>query len=121
MPMRDLSQAEMEVMRVLWEKGEATIRDVHDELINGRRLAYTTISTMMMRLRDKGYLSATEQGGAYLFRPLIGREEVLKRKLDDLVKMLLGGNVRPLAVYVAETAGLTPEQIAALERAIEPD
>lgn len=113
--LRDLPQAEFEVMTILWEKGEATVKDCLNALQTERKLAYTTVATLLNRLREKGYVDAEERNFAYVFRPLVGRESVVKRKLDDLVQRVLGGHIGPLAAYIAEKRNLIPEQIAALE------
>ena len=120
---RDLPQAEFEVMDVLWQRGEATVKEVQAELKKDRKLAYTTVATLLNRLRDRGYVEAEERNFAYVFRPLIQREQVVRRKLDDLVMRLFGGDVAPLAAYIAENRNLSPEQIAALEEMVssKPD
>lgn len=115
---RDLPQGEFEVMDVLWQTGEATVKEVQTALEGDRKLAYTTVATLLNRLRDKGYVGAEERNFAYVFRPLIGREQVVRRKLDDLVRRLFGGDVTPLAAYIAENRNLTPAQIAALEEMV---
>ena len=116
--MRDLPQAEFEVMDVLWKKGEATIRQVHSVLSTRRKLAYTTVATLLTRLRDKGYVEARERNFAYVFRPLVEREQVVRRKLDDFINRVLGGDVAPLAAYLVDSRKLTPEQIEALEEIV---
>ncbi len=115
---RDLSKAELDVMEVLWRKGNATVKEVQTDLGKDRKLAYTTVATLLNRLRGKGYVGAVEKNFAYEFRPLAQRDQVLRRKLDDLVNQVLRGDVSPLAAYIAENRKLTPEQIAALEAMI---
>jgi len=115
---RDLPQAEFEVMDVLWQTGEATVKEVQAGLERDRKLAYTTVATLLNRLRDRGYVKAEERHFAYVFRPLVQREQVVRRKLDDLVMRLFGGDVAPLAAYIAENRNLSPEQIAALEEMV---
>ena len=116
--MRDLPQAQFEVMEVLWEKGEATIREVHAVLSARRKLAYTTVATLLTRMRGKGYVRAREKNFAYVFRPLVTREQVIDRKLDDFITRVLRGDVAPLAAYIAENRDLTPEQVKALEEIV---
>jgi predicted transcriptional regulator len=118
---RDLPQAEFEVMEVLWRKGEATVKEVQAELSAGSKKAYTTVATLLTRMRDKGYVKAEERNFAYVFKPLVRKDQVVRRKLDDLVKHILGGDVSPLAAYIAENRNLTQEQIAALEKAVRSD
>jgi predicted transcriptional regulator len=116
--MRDLPQAEFEVMDVLWDMGEATVKDVLAALGRERKPAYTTVATLLNRLRDKGYVDAEERNFAYVYRPLVPREQVVRRKLDDLVQRVLGGSIGPLAAYIAEKKNLTAQQIRQLEEIV---
>ena len=119
--MRDLPQGEFEVMDALWDRGEATVKEILSALGSGRKLAYTTVATLLNRLRDKGYVEAEERNFAYVYKPLVPREQVVRRKLDDLVARVLGGSMGPLAAYIAEKRNLTPEQIKMLEEIVGSD
>jgi BlaI family transcriptional regulator, penicillinase repressor len=118
---KDLPQAEFEVMEVLWRRGEGTGKEIQAELGKKKKLAYTTISTLLTRLRERGYVEAEERNFAYVFRAKVAREQVVRRKLGDLVERILGGQVGPLAAYIAENRKLTPEQIAALEEIVKAE
>jgi len=112
---KNLSDAEFTVMDVLWRLGQGTVKEVQGMLAGERTLAYTTVATLLNRLKDKGYVEAQEKNFAYEFRPLIAREQVVRRKLDDLVRQVLGGDIAPLAAYIVRNTQLTPEQIDVLE------
>lgn len=116
---RDMPQAEFEVMEVLWQAGQATAKQVQTALSKDKKPAYTTVATLLNRLRERGYVAAEERNFAYVFRPIVGREQVVRRKLDDLVKKVLGGDVAPLAAYIAENRSLTEQQLAALEEIVK--
>jgi predicted transcriptional regulator len=116
--LKDLPKAEFEVMDALWRMGEASGKEIHAHLSKRRKLAYTTVLTLLTRLREKGYVEAEERNFAYVFRPLVMRDQAVRRKLDDLVDRVLGGNLGPLAAYITENRSLTPEQIAALEEIV---
>lgn len=115
---RDLPPSEFEVMRVIWSKGNATVRDVHDELSKDRRLAYTSVASLLNRLREKGYVEVEEHDAAYVYRARIPQDQVVLKKVDDLVNRILGGNLAPLASYIVRNRKLTAEQIAALEEIV---
>lgn len=117
----DLPQAEFEVMEVLWRMKEATVKQVQAELGQDRKLAYTTVATLLNRLRERGYVEAEERNFAYVFSPLVERDRVVRRKLDDLVRKVLGGDIAPLAAYIAENRDLSPDQLAALEEMTKAD
>lgn len=118
---RDIPQAELDVMNVLWRKGEATIREIWIELPREPKLAYTTVSTMLTRLRAKGFVEAEEKNFRYILRPRVKKESIVRKKLDDLVGRVLGGNLAPLAEYIVEKRKLTSEQLAVLEDIVEAE
>ena len=111
----DLSAGEFEIMDVLWKMGRASVREVQAALEPARLLSRSAIATVLMRMKEKGYVDAREKNFAWEFRPLAKRDQVVRRKLDDLVDRLFGGDVAPLAAYLADTRKLTPEQISLLE------
>lgn len=113
--MKDLSPAELEVMDALWEKGEATTKELQASIGEKRRLAYNTVGTLLTRLKDKGYVEASVVDFTYVYRPLVAREQVVTRKLDDLVARVLRGSLEPLANYIARDRNLTEEQMKVLE------
>ncbi|MCX6344098.1 MAG: BlaI/MecI/CopY family transcriptional regulator [Armatimonadetes bacterium] len=116
----DLPNGEMEVMEIVWQKMEVSVRDVFTELNKKRKLAYKTVGTLLGRLRERGYVEAEERNFAYVFRPLVSRDQVVRRKVDDLVNIVLGGDLTPLALYMAEHGDeLTSEQIDALEAVVK--
>lgn len=117
----DLSPAEFEVMDALWRKGHATVKEIQAELGSERKMAYTTIATLLGRMKDKGYVDAVEKNFAYEYHPLVERDQVVRRKVNELVKRVLGGDISPLAAYIVENRKLTPEQIRTLEEIIRSD
>lgn len=115
----DLSPAEFEVMDIIWKRGTATVKEIQADLGPDRVLAITTICTLLTRMKDKGYVKPVEKGMAYEYHPLMKREQVVRKKLGDLVDHILGGDVTPLAAYLVENADLTSDQIEALEAIIK--
>ena len=88
MPRLPVSDAELEVLKVLWTAGPSTVRDVAATLRKRRRrLAYNTVLTLLSRLREKGYVRADRRETAYLFRAVVTR--------DDLAGLEPGGAGRP--------------------------
>ncbi len=118
---RDMSRAEFEIMDVLWRRERATVREVHEELQAKRKLSYSTVATLLGRLKGKGYVEAKEKNFAYQFRPKVKREQVISRKLNELVDRILGGDVAPLTAYIAQNRNLTPEQLKTLEEIAKSD
>lgn len=117
----DLSPAEFEVMDVIWRRGHATAKEIQAELRPERDLAYSTVCTLLSRIREKGYVEAVEKNFAYEYHPLVERDQAARRKLSDLVDRIFGGDIAPLATYIVENRKLTPEQIKVLEEIVESD
>lgn len=117
----DLSPAEFEIMDILWKRGSATIKDIQQELSSKRELARTTISTLLTRMHEKGYVESRQKAFAYEFYPLVEKDGVVNRKLRNLVETILGGDVAPLASYIVKNRKLTPEQITMLEEIVRSE
>ena len=116
-PAPRFSAFELEVMQVLWRLGEASVRDVQEQLAPGRRPAYTTVQTIVARLEEKGAVRRTRKvGNAGLFVPTLARAPVLGRLLDELVT-LFGGS-QPLVSHLMETGRLDLADLRALEKAL---
>ena len=98
MPRRSpVSDAELEVLKVLWAAGPATVRDVGAALRKRRRrLAYNTVLTLLSRLRDKGYVAADRRDTAHLFRAVVTRDEMLGSTLTALADRVCDGTASPL-------------------------
>ena len=111
----DLSPGEFEIMDVLWDRGHASVREVQEALEPAKSLSRSAIATILGRMKEKGYVDALEKNFAWEYRPLAKREQVVRRKLDDLVDRLFGGDIAPLAAYIADIRKLTPEQMKLLE------
>lgn len=117
---RDLPKSELEIMSIIWQKETATVRDVWTELNARRKLNYKTVATLLMRLRERGYVEAEERNFVWVYRPLVPRDQVINSKLDDLVNKTLGGDFMPLALYMAKHGDkLTAEQIETLEEIVK--
>lgn len=110
-----LSRFELEIMEVLWTLGEVSVREVREAIEERRRPAYTTVQTILSRLEEKKAVRRTRKiGNALLFEPLIAREPVYRRLIDDFLG-LFGGSVQPLMGRLLETGQLTLEDLKALE------
>ncbi len=90
-------------MRILWERRSGTVREVWQELRHqGKRLAYTTVMTVMVRLHDKGVLRRVKEGKGYRYFPVQPRETLLQRFVQTLVDRLVAVFGEPAISYLAE-------------------
>jgi predicted transcriptional regulator len=93
-----ISDAEMEVLKELWARPAATVREVAAALeAQGRpRRAYTTVQTLLQRLEAKGYVACDKAGSVNVYRAAVSRDELLGRRLRELAEELCGGTASPL-------------------------
>jgi len=115
----DLGPLEADVMRLVWEKGEVQVEDIHQALLRDREIAYTTVMTVMSRLAAKGLLARHRQGRAYLYRAALGREEMAESTLQEWNRRFFGGRVVPAISFLLGGERLTAEDLAELRRLVE--
>ena len=115
-----VSDAELEVLKVLWAAAPATVRDVVAALgKRRRRLAYNTVLTLLSRLREKGYVTADRRETAHLFRPLVTRDELLGSTLTALANRLCDGTASPLVQALVRDQRLSADEIADLRKLLD--
>jgi predicted transcriptional regulator len=111
----NLSKFELEIMDILWDLEEASVRQVQEAIRERERPAYTTVQTIFARLEEKKAVRRTRKiGNAFLFEPLITRRSVYRRIIDDFLD-LFGGSAEPVVARLLETGKLTLEDLKALE------
>lgn len=116
----DLGSAELEVLRTLWDVGPATVREVLNHLHDrGRRVAYTTVQTLLTRLEQKRYVVSDKSDLAHVFRARVTRDRVTRSRLKTLLSQLYDGAAGPLVLQLVKTERLTTEEIDQLQRLIE--
>jgi predicted transcriptional regulator len=116
---RAMSPAETEILRLVWQVGEATVQQIHDALPGRRKVAYKTVQTLLRRLEEKGYLTHKAEGKAHLFLPAVKREAVVKRTVLDFLDRLFGGDPRPLMQFLARDGRIDAEDIEELKKLID--
>ena len=99
---RLLPELELEVMKILWARGSATVGDVQEELKPDRPLAYTTVMTVLDRLSRKDAVHRRKQGRGYLYRPAMSRDDTRALALDRLLRDFFGGSPAKLASYLRQ-------------------
>jgi BlaI family penicillinase repressor len=115
-----VSDAELEVLKVLWANGAGTVRDVEVLLRRRkRRLAYNTVLTMLSRLRDKGYVATDRTGTAHVFRSSVTRDELLSQGVATLAARICDGTASPLVHALVKGQRFSPEEIAHFRRLLD--
>jgi BlaI family transcriptional regulator, penicillinase repressor len=105
-------------MKLVWDRGEVTVRDVYEALLEHRRIAYTTVMTTMNILERKGYLKKKAEGRSFTYRPTRPRRQVIRALVRDFVDRVFGGSAEPLLVQLLEDRHLTGEDLEDLARRV---
>jgi predicted transcriptional regulator len=111
-----VSPSETEILRLVWQVGNATVQEVCDKLPVRRKIAYATVQTLLRRLENKGYLKHELRGKAHVFSAAVKKEHVVKRSVGDFLDRLFGGDPIPLMQYLAEHGKFSADDIERLKQ-----
>ncbi|MEK6644583.1 MAG: BlaI/MecI/CopY family transcriptional regulator [Planctomycetota bacterium] len=112
----ELGASELEVLKVLWDVGPSTVRDVLTHLHErGRRLAYTTVLTFLSRLEQKGYVTSNKSEPAYVYKAKVSRERVTRSRVRSLLHELYDGAAGALVLQLMQSERLSPEELLELQ------
>lgn len=115
-----VSDSELEVLKVLWEGGPGTVREIQGRLPKRRRRwAYTTLLTLLLRLREKGYVASDPSGVAHVYRAVVSRDKLLRQQLGDLAKRVCDGMASPLVHALVQGHRFTAEEIEQFRRLLD--
>ncbi len=116
----DLGTAELEVLKVLWEEGSCTVRQVLNHLHErGRRVAYTTVMTFLSRLEQKGFVKSDKSDQAYVYRAAVTHQKVTTTRLRSLMEQLYDGAAAPMVLQLMREENFTADEIAELQILID--
>src|SRR5580693_9492189 len=115
-PSTTLTEQELEIMKIVWERESATVRDVYEKLLERRKVAYTTVMTMMKILEQKKYLKRTQAERAYVYRPAQPKRQVVGAMVRDFFNRDYTGATEPLLVHLVEEHDLSPEELEEIAR-----
>ena len=106
-----LTEQELEIMKIAWEREPVTVRDVYETLLGRRKVAYTTVMTMMKILEQKKYLKKTQADRAYVYRPAQPKRQVIGAMVREFVNRVFNGSAEPLLVHLVEEHNLSREEL----------
>jgi predicted transcriptional regulator len=117
-----LGPLEAEILNIIWELGSVTVKDVHDRILAdpNRELAYTSVTTVLRRLTDKGWLVCDKKGKAFYWRPLITKQQAQVIKAHEQLQQFLAvGNPDVVAAFADSLDEAASEQISAIAKRIQ--
>ena len=113
-PSKTFTDRELEIMRVVWKLGEASARQIQENLPGDRH--YNSVMTIIRVLERKGHLVHREEGRAHIYRAAVNPERARTRVLKHLIKNVFGGSAASLVLNLVETGDLTFEELDAIRR-----
>jgi len=114
-----LSESQMEIMNVVWEKGEATLADTWGALAEGRNVARNTVQTLLTRLVEKGWLKTRREGKVFHYSSAVPRGSAVSAALERFLKTTFGGSTEGLMLTLLEAESLSKEEISRLRQLID--
>ncbi len=114
-----LSKGEMEVARVLWEIGPASVREIHEAVLKDRECDFATVQTYLRRMESKGYATSKLEGRVRIYAAKARPRTVIRETVDDLVERLFGGETMPLVRHLIEERGIGAADIAELRKLVD--
>jgi len=114
-----LTDQELEIMKVVWARQRATVRDVYEALLARRKVAYTTVMTMMGILEKKGHLRREQVDRAYVYRAARPQKRVVREMVREFIDRVFNGSAEPLLMHLVEDRRLSPAELAEIRRLVE--
>jgi len=123
--MRNMGQArfhrvgdlQLQILRILWERGEGTVADVMENL-SGSELAYTTVATMLRKMEVRGLVTHRPEGRSFVYRPKVKAHDVSHRMATHLVDRLFEGSLLEAVNHLLSTREVSREELARIEQLI---
>jgi len=111
-----LSELQLELMRVLWSRGQASTAEVAEVLAQSRGLAHTTIATLLSRLEKRGVVGSHKDGRQLVYRPLVAEQAVRRSMVSGLLGSLFGGDARALVTHLVREDEIAPGDLEQLRK-----
>ena len=113
------TDAELAILRVLWERGPSTVRQVHEILSEIRPTVYTTILKLMQIMDDKGLVRRDKSQRAHVYQPVFTESETQKRLVGDLLERAFSGSTASLLMQALSAKEASPEELAQIQQILD--
>lgn len=114
-----LGDLQLAIMQFLWSKREASVSEVHQGLYEERRLAPTTIATMLRKMEEKGVVAHRTEGRKFIYRPTVSEHHTRRSMVEQLTRRLFAGNVAELVSHLLAEHSVDEAELEHLKRLIE--
>ena len=113
-----LTELQIAIMRILWDRKEATVAEIHSALLDERGLAPTTVATLLSRLEKRGAVKHSTVARQYVYYPLVSEADVRSSMVADLTEQLFAGDVAELVSHLLRAQDMTPGDLEKVKELI---
>jgi len=113
-----LGDLQLKIMKILWQRAEVTVAEVHQTLGLEMNLAYTTVATMLRKMEARGLVRHRTEGRSFVYRPVVAAEAVSRSMIDHLIDRVFEGNLAGMVSHLLTTREVSREELVQLERLI---
>ena len=113
------TDAELEILRVLWERGPSTVREVHEVISRTKPAGYTTVLKLLQIMTEKGLVRRNEEQRAHVYEPRMAKEQTQRQLLGDLLERAFGGSATELVMQALSTKKASPDELAGIREILD--
>lgn len=110
------TESELEILQILWQKGVATVREVHEELAKTKEVGYTTTLKLMQIMHEKGIVKRDETMRTHVYHPAVNKEKTQKHLLTKMIDSLFGGSSTQLVLQALGEHNASPEELEQIQK-----
>jgi predicted transcriptional regulator len=110
---------EIEILQVLWQHGVCTVREVHEQMVKKRKVAHTTVASMMQLMHDKGQLKLVSQTRPFRYEAILGPDGAKDSLLNDVMNRLFAGSAKKLVMHLVSGKKPSKQQLTQLEKVLD--
>ena len=113
------TEAELEILRVIWDRGPSTVREVHTEIQRARTTAYTTVLKLLQIMTDKGLVTRDEAERSHVYTTRVAEQVTQRQLVTDLLDRAFKGSAASLVMQALDASRATPDELAEIRRLID--
>jgi BlaI family transcriptional regulator, penicillinase repressor len=110
------TESELEILRILWERNKASVRNVHEELSKSKEAGYTTTLKLMQIMFEKGLVRRDDSMKIHVYYPVVSREKTQKQLLGKMITNLFGGSPTELVIHALGNHKASPEELEEIQK-----
>jgi len=113
------TESELEILQVLWQKGKATVREVHEELSRTKDSGYTTTLKLMQIMFEKGIMSRDDSAKTHIYQPIVTRERTQRHLVGKMIDTLFSGSSAELVMQALGNSKASKQELDEIQRMLD--